>query len=144
MYLGGAALARNDFARAEGLYQSVVQKQPNNVVALNNLAWVMGRLGREGALEYAEEAAKLAPNQPDVLDTLASLLAERNDYEKAVELQRRAMELQPANASLKLNLAKIYIKSGDKILAKRELEALSKGGDQSAVQVQARELLKTI
>jgi tetratricopeptide (TPR) repeat protein len=38
---------------------------------LNNMAWVAGQLKDPKAIEYAEKANKLAPDQPALLDTLA-------------------------------------------------------------------------
>ena len=69
-------------------------------------------------MAYAEKANQLVPNQPAFMDTLAMLLAERRRAAKAIELQQKALELQPSNAGLRLNLAKIYIKAGDKTQAK--------------------------
>lgn len=39
------------------------------------------------------------------------LWANKGDYAKAIEMENKALLLQPSNAVLKLNLAKIYIKS---------------------------------
>jgi predicted Zn-dependent protease len=114
------------------------------VIALNNLAWVTGELGKDGAVDYAERAVKLAPNQPAILDTLAMLLAEKRDFARAIELEKKALELQPENTGLRLKLAKIYLKAGDKARAKSELEALAKGGEKLSVHAEVMELLKTL
>lgn len=143
-YQGELALSRKDYAAAEKHYLAALDVQPNNVVVLNNLAWATGQLQKDGALKYAEKANKLAPNQPAFMDTLATLLAGNNEFKRAVEVQNKALELQPANAYLRLNLAKIYIKSGDKDRAKGELKALEKLGDRFAAQAEVKALLKTI
>ena len=128
-HLGDTALARMDFEAAEKNYLSVLQIRPDNAVTLNNLAWVMGQLGKDGAIAYAEKATTLAPNQPAFMDTLAMLLAQKKEYARAIELQSKALQLQPSNGQLRLNLAKIYITAGDKARARTELETLSKLGD---------------
>jgi len=143
-YLGKQALAQKDYVAAEKHYLAALQIQPNSAIVLNNLSWVMGQLKKDGALEYAEKANSLAPNQPVIMDTLAMLLADKGDYKRAVELQSKALELQPANANLRLNLAKIYINSGDKARAKSELEALAKLGDGSRSQPEVNALLKSL
>ncbi len=74
----------------------------------------------------AEKANKLAPNQPAFMDTWAMLLSAAGTHPKAIELQTKATEMQPANESMRLNLAKILIASGDKKRAKLELDKLSK------------------
>lgn len=143
-YLGDRAIARQDYGSAEKNYAAVVKLQPNNAVAYNNLAWVTSKLNKEGAIAYAERANTLAPNQPAFMDTLAVLLSDRGDYLKAVDLQYKALALQPQNALFKLNLAKIHIKGGKKDLAKKELDDLTKLGDEFAGQAEVANLLKTL
>ena len=144
MYLGDVSLASKDYASAERQYLSVLQIQPDNVVILNNLAWITGKLGKDGAVAYAEKAIALAPNQPAFMDTLAMLLAEKNEYAKAVEWQNKALALQPQNGSLKLNLAKIHMKGGKKDLARKELDELSRLGDKFNGQSEVAGLLKSL
>ena len=144
LYLGDTLIIRGDLFRAEKMYASVVQIQPNNAVALNNLAWVSSKLKKDGAVAYAEKANTLVPNQPAFMDTLAMLLSEKNEYGRAVELQTKALALQPQNDGFRLNLAKIYIKGGKKDLARKELDALAKLGDKFAGQAEVATLLKTL
>lgn len=144
LYLGDAATARSSYQAAEKMYLSVIQIQPDNAVALNNLAWVSAKLNKDGAIGYAEKALSLAPNQPAFMDTLAMLLSEKNDYPKALEWQNKAIALQPTNPVYKLNLAKIYIKGGKKDLARKELDELAKLGDKFAAQGEVSQMLKTL
>jgi putative PEP-CTERM system TPR-repeat lipoprotein len=143
-FLAAVALGRKDYAAAEKHYLSVLQIQPESALALNNLAWVMGQLHKDGAVDLAEKANKLAPNQPAFMDTLAMLLADRNEFARAIELQNKALALQPENAGLRLNLAKIYIKSGDRTQAKLQLETLAKLEDRFPKKAEVAELLKTL
>lgn len=144
LYLGDAAVAHNDYSTAESKYAAVVHLQPNSAIAYNNLAWVSGKLKKEGAIAYAEKAISLAPHQPAFLDTLAFLLSDKGQYAKALELQNKALALQPTNALYKLNLAKIHIKGGEKELARKELDALSKLGDKFPAQPEVSSLLKSL
>lgn len=143
-YQGELALRRKDYAAAEKFFNGVLESQPDNAGAINNLAWVTGQLGKNGGLELAEKANNLAPNQPVFIDTLAMLLAEKNEFARAIELQTKALGLQPSDAGLRLNLAKIYLKSGDKVRARTELEALSKLGDSFRSQPEVNALLKSL
>jgi putative PEP-CTERM system TPR-repeat lipoprotein len=143
-YLAERAAARKNYAGAEKYYLVALAEQPENPVLLNNLAWISGQMGKDKAIGYAEKANMLAPNQPAFMDTLAMLLAKQNDYARAIELQNKALGLQPDNSSIRLNLAKIYIKSGDKARAKAELEKLAKLGDKFPGQPTVGELLKTL
>jgi Flp pilus assembly protein TadD len=66
--------ARKDYAGAARQYRILLEAQPENPTVLNNMAWVAGQLKDPKAVEYAEKANKLAPDQPALLDTLAVLL----------------------------------------------------------------------
>ena len=120
----------------------MVQIQPSNAVALNNLAWVTGKLNKDGAVAYAEKAIALAPKQPAFTDTLAMVYSDRNDYAKALDWQTKTLALAPQNPLYKLNLAKIHIKGGKKDLARKELDELAKLGDKFAGQAEVASLLK--
>lgn len=143
-YQGDLALERKEYAAAEKFYRGVLEIQPDNAWILNNLAWVTGQLGKSGGVEIAEKANNLAPNQPTFIDTLAMLLADKNEFARAIELQNKAIGLQPSNAGLRLNLAKIHLKSGDKVRARTELEALAKLGDSFGSQPEITALLRSL
>ncbi|MDD2881472.1 MAG: PEP-CTERM system TPR-repeat protein PrsT [Rhodoferax sp.] len=142
LYLGDGAIARKDFITAEKYYTAVTKLQANSAVAYNNLAWVTAKLKKDGAIAFAEKANTLAPNQPAFMDTLAVLLSDKGDYAKALELQNKAVGLQPQNPLFKLNLAKIHIKGGKKDLAKKELDELAKLGDKFVGQAEVTDLLR--
>jgi putative PEP-CTERM system TPR-repeat lipoprotein len=144
LHLGDLALMRKDHETAEKQYLAVLAIQPDSAVAHNNLAWTMGLSKREGALAHAEQANRIAPNQPAFMDTMAMLLADSKEFAKAIELQRKALELQPSNAGLRLNLAKIYIKAGDSHRAKTELDALAQLGGKFTAQAEVTALLKSL
>ncbi|HSV51257.1 MAG TPA: XrtA/PEP-CTERM system TPR-repeat protein PrsT [Burkholderiaceae bacterium] len=144
LYLADGALARQDLGAAEKSYLGVLQLQANNAMALNNLAWITAQLKKDGALAYAEKANRLAPNQPAFMDTMAMVLAEKSDFAKAVDWQSRAIKLQPDNAGLKLNLARIHIKAGNKEPAKKELSELAALGEKFPGQAEVARLLKSL
>jgi cellulose synthase operon protein C len=144
IYLADAALSRQDLPAAEKNYLAVLQLQPNTAMALNNLAWITAQLKKDGAVEYAEKANRLAPNQPAFMDTMAMVLMEKGDFKNAVDWQTRAMKLQPNNAVLKLNLARIHLKAGNKEPAKKELNELAALGDKFPGQAEVSRLLKTL
>lgn len=144
MYLAEVAMGEKRMADAEKLYLDVVKTQPNNAVAYNNLAWVASELKRDSALAYAEKANELAPDQAAFLDTWAMLLADRQDYKKAIELQTKALSLQSGNPLFKLNMARIYAKAGQKTEARQLLDELAKQGDKFAGQAEVEKLRATL
>ena len=143
-YLGDSALARKDYAAAEQHYLAALQLQPDIASVLNNLAWATQQMHKAGGIAYAEKANAVAPHQPAFMDTLAMLLSEKGDHARAVALELKALELQPENATFRLNLAKIYLAAGEKSHAKTELDAVAKLGDKHPLYPEASALLKTL
>ena len=143
-YLGDLALADNDLPRAERRYRAVLEVMPDHALAMNNVAWLMARQGKPGALPLAEKANQLMPNRAPLLDTLATVLEAENQLPKAIEAQKRAIAAAPKDPALNLRLAKLYIKSGDKSGARSELDGLAKLGERFAGQAEVAELLKKL
>lgn len=144
VFQGDLATSRKEYPLAAQRYQSALQSQPNNPLILNNLAWVSGQLKSPKALEYAEKANQLSPNQPPFMDTLAMILAEKGEAVKAVELLRQAMAIAPQAASIQLNLARVLISSGKKEEARKELDALAKLGEKFPEQAEVAKLQKAL
>ena len=144
MYLGDLASSRKNYTLAANHYQSAQNLQPNNALILNNLAWALGQNKSSKAIEYAEKANQIAPNQPILMDTLAMLLADKGQMDKSLELLKSALKIAPQASSLQLNLAKVLIKAGKKDEARKELEALSKLGDKFGQQEEVGQLLKAL
>ena len=143
-YLGNRALTLNELPESLRHFERVVAIQPDNAAALNNLAWLKGQLGRDGALADAERANALAPNQPAFMDTWAMLLSSANQHERALEMQKKVVQLQPQVLEFKLNLAKIQIKAGNKDAARALLDELSAAGDRFSAQAEVDRLKKTL
>lgn len=143
-YLGSQALAAKSLPESLRQFEHVLQLQPGNAIALNNVAWIKGELGRSGALADAERANTLAPNQPPFMDTWAMLLSAANQHDRAIELQKKAVQLQPKALEYKLNLARIYIKAGQKDAAKPLLDEIATTGSGFSGQAEAERLRKTL
>ena len=128
-YLAQSALSKKDYASAARQYKELLDSEPNDVLALNNLAWIAGQLKDPKALEYAERAYTLAPGNPAVLDTYAMLLVEGGNAARGVELLQKAVAMAPSAAAIRLNLARALLKAGQKDAAGKELDTLAKLGD---------------
>ena len=118
--------------------------QPLNGLAANNLAFVTIKQGKAGSVELARKADQLMPNKPIVLDTLAMALAFDGQFASAVDVQNRAIDLSPTTPSLKLNLARIHLQSGDKEKARTLLVNLSALGNKFSGQPEVLLLLQSI
>jgi putative PEP-CTERM system TPR-repeat lipoprotein len=140
LYLAEAAMARRDYATATQHYRKVLDTQPNNAVVLNNLAWTSAQLKDPKAIEHAEQANKLAPDQPAIMDTLGTLLLAKGDTARGLELLRKASAMAPQAANIRLNLAKGLIKAGQNEAAKKELDELAKLGDKFSAHAEVTQL----
>lgn len=129
LHLGDRAIAENRYDEALAHYRAVVGLQPGNALALNNLAWVSGRQRDPKALEYAERANRIVPDNPAFMDTLAMILLDRGEGARAVQVLRSASEKAPNAFPIRLNLVRALARTGDKAAANKELEALEKLGE---------------
>jgi tetratricopeptide (TPR) repeat protein len=89
------AVARKPEER-EAAYRKAVELEPDDEVALNDLAWHLVQTEREGeALPLARKACSLAPWSSAALDTLAAALQGLGQCPDALQTQRRAVDLLP-------------------------------------------------
>jgi len=124
VYLGERELASKNYKAAATHYQAVIDIEPNNAPALNNLAWIGGELGDPKALGYAGRAVKIAPNSAPMLDTYGMLLVKKGETRQGLEYLRRATELAPGRHDLRINYAMALTRAGQKDQARKELESL--------------------
>jgi len=144
LYLAESANGRKDYATASKHYRVLIEAQPNNAAMLNNLAWTLGQLKDPKAIDYAEKAYKLAPDQAAVMDTLGVMLVEKGDAARGVELLQTASKQAPQNSMIRFNFAKALVKTGKKDEAKKELDELAKLGDKFAEQAEVTKMLQSL
>lgn len=140
-YLADRDLRARRFERAAERYRGVLERSPNHAMALNNLAWIGHHLKHPRALEYAERAHELAPENPAIMDTLGAILVSSGELEQGLELLGRAAELSPQAYEIRLNFAKALLKADRKGAARKELEALASLDSRHPVQQEAAKLL---
>jgi tetratricopeptide (TPR) repeat protein len=136
--------ARSKEARHE--YQMVIQLQPDNTVALNNLAYLDAEEGvnLDQALAHAQRAQQRTPDDPDVQDTLALVYIRKNLTNDGVRMLRDLVSRNPDNAAFHLHLALALYQKGDRPWAKRELQAAARNKPDLRQQDKIKELLAKI
>ena len=140
-YLAQRDLAAKRYQSAVKRLNAGLERQPNNPVFLNNLAWAMHELKQPNALKYAERANELAPGNAGIMDTLGWILVESGNGPRGLDLLARASDLAPNVYSIRLHFAKALLKAGRKDAARKELEVLAKLDTRLPVQHEAAALL---
>jgi predicted Zn-dependent protease len=144
MYEAELALGRKEYEVAAQKFEAILKVMPNNAVALNNLAQTYLQLKDKRALASAEQAAKLVPNHPAIMDTLGWVLLEQGDTARALPLLQKAAVASGGNSEIRYHYAAALSKSGDKAGARKELEQLLSAGKQFPLADEARALLKQL
>jgi cellulose synthase operon protein C len=142
--MSGLDIVRGDLTAAQQRLSRVVSGRPGHALALNNLASVSLKLGRPAsdAVGLARRALGLVPTEVAFKDTLARALLAQGQAPEALRLQKEAVEAAPQNHDLRLTLAEIAAKSGDRALASAELARLKALCDGFARQGEVDALLR--
>ncbi|MGD2082752.1 MAG: tetratricopeptide repeat protein, partial [Chromatiales bacterium] len=107
--------------------REVLARDPDNVPALNNLAWLLSARSPDEARGYAERAAELAPESPAVMDTLGLVLLRQGDegeLDRARRLLIAAAAEMPDSPEVRFHLAMAWSRSGEVGKAAALLEPL--------------------
>lgn len=93
--LGRLHLQRNDLAKARAVYERVLQAEPSNASAQNDLAYVLAQTNQEidRALELAQAAQKERAEDASVADTLGFIYFKKGLLDPAIQQLRYAIEL---------------------------------------------------
>ena len=140
-YSAETSLKTGKYQYAIGQYERLLKTQPDNVAFLNNLAWAYQQVKDKRALETAERAYKLNPASAQAADTLGWILVEQGDTKRGIELLQRAVTAAPQDPENRYHLAQAFVKAGDRISARQELEKLVADSSGSPIGKEARQLL---
>lgn len=144
MFSANLAMRAHDYPAASTQYHSILVAQPNNVLALNNLAWVSLDTHDPKALDYAQKAYSIDPHSPEVADTLGWVMVEEGQLKPGIDLLEKAAKDAPQHLDIRLHLAKAQIKAGNKDAARGELQTIVKDGQQSSEAKESAQLLKRL
>ena len=144
LYFASSKLVSQDWTAAMSQFAAVLQVEPNNIIALNDLAWACQQGGDKRALDYAEQAYRLAPNSPVIMDTLAAVYLGSGKRAQALALLQKASALAPEAGDIRYHLGVVLAKGGDKRGARRELERALASPKAFSQRAQARALLATL
>ncbi len=112
-----------DYDGAIARYRRILNTTPNDVPALNNLAYALAvrKHAPSEAIGLARQAYSLAPNNAGVADTLGWITHLLGNSQEAVRLLEEAKRRAPANSEIRLHAAQVYMALGQPVQAGQEL-----------------------
>jgi tetratricopeptide (TPR) repeat protein len=141
--------AQNHAEAAEG-YRRVLAMNPQNLIALNNLAYLLATHTDQldEALQNAQRARELAPANADVEGTLGWVLYRKGMYDSALRYLKEAsrndgVTTSESAAIRKYHLGMAYLKTGDRELGLRTLASALQINSKLPEAETARLLLRT-
>lgn len=100
------------------IYRKILEIRPNDLIAINNLAWIMSEKQRKHgeALVLAQKGLEKAPNYVDLIDTRGLIYYRLGQYDNALKDFERCIQLYPSAApsgvTSRYHLAQTYAKLG--------------------------------
>lgn len=142
--LAGAYSRIGEAKKSVQQYESLLERDENNVVALNELAWNLLKEDPAKALGYAERAVELAPESGEILDTLAMAYLGNGNLERAKRSIERALEKLPDNPSIQFHSAKIAEAVGNTGKARLVLDTLLGGSEDFPERKEAEQMYRRL
>ena len=142
-------------AESSTLYQRIIELDPENIISMNNLAWIMSEVQgkHQEALDLAQRGLKIAPNYYDLIDTRGVIYYRLGEFDKAIrdftECIKLYPNITPSSIGTRFYLARAFAGLGQKGKAiqylKEALELNSpNGGLSTADLAEAQSLLKQL
>jgi len=142
-------------AESAQLYERLLELEPDNIIAMNNLAWIICEVqGKpQEALDLAQRGLKIAPNYYDLIDTRGVIYYRLGQFDKAIRDFNECIKLYPgitpSSIGTRFYLARALAELGQKNKAIQylkealELESLN-GGLSTADMAEAQRLLNEL
>lgn len=143
-FLAESLMIYNKEDEAIAAYEQILKLEPENPIALNNIANLLTTREPKRALTFAEIAYKRITTDVAVTDTYGWLLVKAGDPKRGLDLIKKAFEAAPNVPEIHFHLAAAMAQNGDKAQAKRELEKLLNNQRNSPIKKEAEALLATL
>ncbi|MEN6602677.1 MAG: tetratricopeptide repeat protein [Bryobacteraceae bacterium] len=131
---------------ARQLYEQLLKMQPSNVIALNNLAYIMAESGTEldQALTLAQRAKQAKPEEVNVADTLGWIYIKKNLSDNAIDIYKDLVRREPQRSTFHYHLGMALFQKGDRTQAKQALLTALRNKPAKDEEAKIRELLGKI
>lgn len=132
--------------RAAARYEKILESNPDFAPAANNLAWDYFETNRnlDTALQLAQRARSLMPNNPSTADTLAAILLKRGLPDNARQLLLQCVKDDPKMVIAHYHLALALLALKDNRNAEEQLHTVIALAPKDPVASKARQVLKSM
>jgi putative PEP-CTERM system TPR-repeat lipoprotein len=95
----------HNYPSARAAFEQLANERPSDAIILNNLAWLYGRTNDPKARQMAERAYQLAPNSPQIADTLGWIMTTQGDPVNAMRYLQIALNSMPNDPDVQYHYA---------------------------------------
>lgn len=130
---------------ATAVLKPFLEKNPNDALILNNMAWFAFEAEDPKAVELAEKAYRSSSNSAAVADTLGWILLQTQpDSDRALKLLRQAADDLSDNQEVQYHYAVALLKHGNEEAAYKKLSKVVESGFEFSDLPEAKKLLRKI
>jgi Flp pilus assembly protein TadD len=144
--LSGALERAHQEHKAQQAYESWLQLEPDNPIALNNLAYLQSETGGDldHALRLAKHALEKSPKDANISDTIGWIYLKKRMYSSAEAVFHQITQQYPHNANFRFHYALSYIGFGDKTKARAELRTALSSNPSREAEAQIKQTLNEL
>lgn len=133
-----------DIENAIQAYEQARSVEENNVLVLNNLAWLYLDLKDKRSSEYAQKAYELSGKMPEIADTYGWVLLQTGNAKKGLDVLQEASIRAPHIPSIRYHLGVALYKNNKLDEAHKELGRLLRSGKTFPEEREARALYDSL
>jgi tetratricopeptide (TPR) repeat protein len=121
------AIENNDYETGILLHQRLLEKEPENPLALYHLGYAYGHMGdHQKEVYYYEQAIALGMKDDAIFYNLGLAYGDLDQLENAIQAFKKAIAIEPGNLNARFDLSRLYIASGDFQEARHQLQQILK------------------
>ena len=120
--LAKLAFNRDDFETAVGHFEKALDPDPREQLVWFNYGYALDRVGRlDDAIDIYTRAIRFNPTFIEAHHNVGLLRMRKSEFDVAIQNFEEVLRLFPQHLSANLHLAKIYLQTGNRPLARRHL-----------------------
>ena len=136
------AIEDDDYETGIRLHLRLLEKEPENPLALYHLGYAYGHMGdHQKEVFYYEQAIALGLKDESIFYNLGLAYGDLDQLEKAIQAFKKAIAIEPQSLDARFDLSRLYIAIGNFQEARRQLRQIL---EIDPSYMEARELLDSI